>query len=221
MLDIHEQSLRQFEGHSSYFKSSINNNIIKDIYIDKQRRIWMAVFPFGITISQPQNFPFERIEHLDHNDNSLVDNQVNYIFEDSDKDIWFLTNNGVSYFNKNKNKWTNFLYSTSNNEQQGTRVFLSMIEVVPGKFILSGYMAGIYFIDKKKKKLRYFPVKDNIKFSSDKYISSIYNDEKDVLWLGGYSYLKRYNTRTNMFSFFNMNTPISHISKKKLTMNYG
>ena len=70
----------------------MNGNIINDIYIDDDQKLWMAVYPIGITVYSEKYPGYKWIQHSYDNPNSLIDNQVNYILEDSEGDIWYATN---------------------------------------------------------------------------------------------------------------------------------
>ncbi len=215
ILNIKKNQLTKFYNNiNDNFKQEVSSNIVKDIFIDEHQKIWMAVYPFGITVSSDKEQLFKIIKHYDYNSNSLVDNQVNFIYEDSDKDIWFLTNNGISCYNKMSDKWRNILYDAPKKEEDNNRVFLSMTEISPGKFLISGYMAGVYYINKNTMKAIFMPIVDSKKEHLDKYIRSIYRDNDSTVWLGGYSYLKSYNVKTKKYKIYNINTSIYFITSK-------
>ena len=87
----------------------MNGNSITDLYIDDERRIWMANFPIGITVRDNRYADFQWIKHSIGNRQSLVNNRVNAIIEDRDGDLWFATDNGISLYNDRQEQWTSFL----------------------------------------------------------------------------------------------------------------
>lgn len=80
--------------YNSY--NGMNGNSINDIYIDDEERIWMANYPIGITIQNNRYPSYKWIKHSVGNKQSLINDQVNSIIEDSEGDLWYGTNNGIS-----------------------------------------------------------------------------------------------------------------------------
>ena len=79
----------------------MNGNIVNDIFIDKDDKLWMAIYPVGITLFSNKYPGYKWIQHSYDNPNSLIDNQVNSILEDSEGDIWYATvrtNSGSAYY---------------------------------------------------------------------------------------------------------------------------
>ena len=52
--------------------NAMNGNSITDLYIDDERRIWMANFPIGITVRDNRYTDFQWIKHSIGNRQSLV-----------------------------------------------------------------------------------------------------------------------------------------------------
>ena len=77
----------------------MNGNSINDLYIDEEERIWLANYPIGITVQNNRYSSYKWIKHSIGNRQSLINDQVNSIIEDSDGDLWFGTNNGISLLN--------------------------------------------------------------------------------------------------------------------------
>ena len=79
--------------------NGMNGNSINDIYVDDEERIWLANYPIGITIRNNRYPSYKWIKHSIGNKQSLINDQVNAVIEDRDGDLWFATNNGISFFN--------------------------------------------------------------------------------------------------------------------------
>ena len=62
----------------------MNSNNINDIYIDEEKRIWIANYPEGITIIDNRYKSYNWIKHSIGNRQSLVNDQVHSVIEDSD-----------------------------------------------------------------------------------------------------------------------------------------
>ncbi len=59
----------------------------------------------------PNKYPgYKWIQHSYDNPNSLIDNQVNSILEDSEGDIWYATSNGICFYNSQNKQWKNAFF---------------------------------------------------------------------------------------------------------------
>lgn len=176
--------------------NAMNGNTIIDLFIDKERRIWLANYPIGITI-QYNNFPtYSWYKHSIGNNNSLINDQINAVIEDSQGDLWFATNNGISLYHSKTKQWTHAL-SSSHTSQSKNHVYIALCEIRPGVIWTGGYASGISQIEKAS--MRVSPISlttfNNKKYHSDKYIHTIIKDRDGIIWSGGYYNLKSINTK--------------------------
>lgn len=98
-LDMKSHHCTRFLQENYQLPNKMNGSIIKDIYIDTAHRIWNVIYPTGLTVYSEQYPAYEWITHSRNNTNSLVDNRINGIMQDSEGDTWFATNNGISCYN--------------------------------------------------------------------------------------------------------------------------
>ncbi len=109
----------------------MNGNSINDLYIDEEERIWLANYPIGITVQNNRYSSYKWIKHSIGNRQSLINDQVNSIIEDSDGDLWFGTNNGISLLNSKTGQWRSFLSSFEKNQDSRSHIFTTLCEVLP------------------------------------------------------------------------------------------
>ena len=215
-LNLGTYELTNFLNADHNHSNKMNGNIINDIYIDDDQKLWMAVYPIGITVYSEKYPGYKWIQHSYDNPNSLIDNQVNYILEDSEGDIWYATNNGVCCYRPSTKQWTNLLSTYQHDTPNQNHVFISICESRPGIILVGGYMSGMYKIDKKNMTTQYFIPQtlndDTIK--PDKYIRCIYKDWDNLIWAGGYYNLKSYDLDTKEMHCYNMDFPITYITNK-------
>ncbi|WP_455673262.1 ligand-binding sensor domain-containing protein, partial [Phocaeicola sp.] len=216
-LNLFSHQLSPYLTADHNHSNKMNGNIINDIYIDEDDKVWMAVYPVGITAYLADYPGYKWIQHSYDNPNSLIDDQVNYILEDSDGDIWYATNNGVCFYNRKSKQWRSILSSYQNDAHNQNHVFISLCESYPGKILVGGYMSGMYLIDKKSMTPHYFIPQitngwGNIR--PDKYIRCIYKDDEGMVWAGGYYNLKCYNTKTKEIDCYSMDFPVTYITSK-------
>ncbi len=173
--------------------NGMNGNSINDIYVDDEKRIWLANYPIGVTIQNNRYPEYKWIKHSIGNKQSLVNDQVNAIIEDNDGDLWYATNNGISFFNSKTGQWRSVLSSFEKPQGNKSHIFLTLCEVAPGIVWAGGYSSGIYQIDKKTFQVSYFmpPLYTHTSMRPDKYIRDIRKDSQGYIWSGGFYNLKR------------------------------
>lgn len=190
-VDTYQTEPYIIADYNSY--NGMNGNSINDIYIDNEQRIWMANYPIGITIRNNRYASYKWIKHSVGNKQSLINDQVNSIIEDSDGDLWFGTNNGISFLNSKTGEWKSFLSSFQTKEPNNNHIFTTLCEVKPGIIWAGGYSSGIYQIDKRSFATNFFTPTNyfHINMRPDKYIRDIKKDSEGYIWSGGYYNLKR------------------------------
>lgn len=170
--------------YNSY--NGMNGNSINDIYIDEEGRIWMANYPIGITVQNNRYPSYKWIKHSVGNKQSLINDQVNSIIEDSEGDLWYGTNNGISLQESKTGKWHSYLSTFENVQNSKNHIFTTLCEVSPGIIWAGGYFSGIYQIDKRTSKTTYFTpalyAREDIR--PDKYIRDIRKDSHGYIWTG-------------------------------------
>ena len=72
------------------------------------------------------------------------------VVEDSDGDLWFVTSNGISFYQTDTKEWRSFFSSFDPVPNDENHIFLALCEVSPGVMWAGGYTSGIYKIEKKK-----------------------------------------------------------------------
>ncbi|MDR0938950.1 MAG: response regulator [Mediterranea sp.] len=189
--------------YSSY--NGMNSNSVNDIYMDGEGRIWMASYHAGITMLNNKYPTYRWIRHSIGNSQSLVNDRVNAVLEDSDGDLWMGTNNGVSVQDSRNGKWRAF--QSRDNYTQGIQghIFITLCEVSPGVIWAGGYSPDIFVIDKRSGQVNSF---DPLTYTErkdirpDKYIYSMYKDSEGYVWAGGDYNLKRVDPRTRRIRFY-------------------
>lgn len=197
--------------------NKMNGNNIRALYIDAHQRIWMSVYARGITIYDRTLPDYKWYKKYIGNTNSLNDDLVNAVLEDSEGDIWFATNNGISLYRVEEDTWEHlFPWNKSEVESMKNSIFLSLCEISPGKIVTGGFMTGVYHIDKATMKVSlqtpetYIPDKENPTFTN-KYIRVIYRDSEGLIWTGGNNYLGCTNSKTREFKYYQINDPATCI----------
>ncbi len=189
------------EPHNKY---SLSSNSISAIYKDSFGYLWIGTWNSGLdrTIS-PFNSSRDKKLNLIHfksnpaDKESISDNIIQKIYEDSDRGLWVGTNNGLNFYNRGKNNFAIFQndpnnpYSLSNNEVQSC-----ILEDSQGNLWI-GTWGGLNMLssDERKKasfnpqsiKFKVFRSNpNNINSLSNNRIISAYEDRQNNLWFGTY-----------------------------------
>ena len=179
---------------------SLSGNTVSDICVDESGVVWIGTSTNGISYLDPEMPDVYRIRHERNNDNSLKSDHVNVMFQDSEGDYWYGTNNGVSLYQPRSRKWTHYLDGT---EYSG-KVVLALAEDSGGNIWVGGYGIGVYCIHKqtgrvqKKEKRNAHPEKG---MATD-YVYAIYA-EGDYVWFGGIEgEFTRYDIRTDTYTYY-------------------
>jgi signal transduction histidine kinase/ligand-binding sensor domain-containing protein/DNA-binding NarL/FixJ family response regulator len=181
--------------------NSLKGNGVYDVYCDKNKRVWISTYSGGATYFDQTNPVISQIRHMVNNSNSLGNNDVNGILEDSKGGLWFATNNGISRWNLKNNQWSSFYTDNKDHAQ----VFLSLLEDTQGHIWAGTYSSGVYLLDREtgKELAHYSTETTNGKFDNN-YIFDIFQDVKGDIWMGGVrGDLICYHPKTNSFQSFN------------------
>lgn len=196
--------------------NGMNGNSINDLYIDDEQRIWLANYPIGITVRNNRYAHYNWIKHSIGNKQSLINNQVNAIIEDSDGDLWFGTNNGISLYISKTGVWHSFMSSFEKNSFNKNHIFITLCEISPGIIWAGGYNSGLFKINKSTLDTEFFTPslysQSNIR--QDKYIRGIVKDSNGDVWSGGHYNLKRTNLKKNTIQLYSDLNSITAIVEK-------
>lgn len=204
--------------------NDMNGNSINDIYVDDEERIWLANYPIGITVRNNRFSSYNWIKHSVGNNQSLINDQVNSIIEDSEGDLWFATNNGISLYNPRTEQWHSFLSSFESTSNDKNHIFTTLCEVAPGIIWTGGYSSGLHQINKKNLSVEYFTPSlfSHLNIRPDKYIRTIMKDSQGNIWSGGYYNLKRIDISRKSIRLYNgMNSITAIIEKDSAHMWIG
>lgn len=201
-------------NYQSY--NEMNGNSINDIFVDEEKRIWLANYPTGITVIDYRYKNYHWMKHSIGNSQSLINDQVHAVIEDQEGDLWFGTNNGISLYNSKTGKWHSFLSSLDQRIKDKNHIFITLCEVSPGIIWAGGYASGIYKINKSALSVEYLSphLLSHANIRSDKYIRDIIKDSEGRIWSGGYYNLKCFDLETNHVRLYPGLNSITSISEK-------
>lgn len=181
-MNIHECIPEPFLSADFTSNYRMNTDNVADICIDRDGQLWMCSFPQGLTIRNEYYPDFNWVKRSLFKTNTLNNNSVDCIIEDSDHDLWYATDNGISLYQSKSNEWHTLL-SIADKSTNKNHYFLTLCEAEPGVILAGGYAAGIYVIHKQSKEAHF--VKPDL-ISPEKYIQTMFVDKYEhTIWMGG------------------------------------
>ena len=190
-------------------KSAITNeNPITRIYIDKNFNIWIGTYRSGLYRLDPKTG--KTINWVFDNDSpeSISNNYVSSIAEDSFGNLWIGTYNGLNEFNPEKPSagFTKYFYDKNNFNSLSNDLIWSITSSISEKNKLwIGTSNGLNELNTETISFSRItiPNPDNLKLGASvgAVIEEIVNEEK-ILWINSYAGLLRYNVNQNKFDRF-------------------
>lgn len=198
-IDINTCKVEHYISANYQSYNEMNGNNINNVFVDEEKRIWLANYPAGITVIDYRYENYHWMKHSMGNKQSLINDQVQAVIEDSDGDLWFGTSNGISLYNSRTGQWHSFLSSFDKQLKDKNHIFITLCEVSPGVIWAGGYTSGIYKINKQTLSVEYFSpyLLTAVNMRPDKYIRDMIKDSEGNIWSGGYYNLKCFDLKTN------------------------
>jgi len=161
--------------------SSLRGNGVYDIFNDQNKRIRVCTYSGGISFFDLTSPMIGQLTHTINNQNSLANNNVNKIIQDKRGNIWFATDNGLSYKESGTGKWKTFYQ----NQQGQAAVFITLCEDDQGRIWAGTYSSGIYIFDERTVREIAHYSKETTGFSlENNFVSDIFKDSQGDLWIG-------------------------------------
>ena len=184
--------------------NGMNGDNINDVYVDGEGRIWIANYPSGITVRDNRYGGYRWTRHSVGNRQSLVNNQVHDVIEDSDGDLWFGTSNGISLYKFATGEWHSFLSTFDYELEDKNHIFLTLCEISPGIILAGGFTSGLYQINKRTLTVDYIASSRffQLDLRPDQYIRDIKKDSEGNIWSGGFYNLKRIDLTGQKFRLY-------------------
>ena len=171
--DTVDNSLTPFVNTELAPEFSFTGNGIYALKNDSHGNLWIGSYTGGVTMLNLSPSPAQIITHITNNANSLVNNNVNYIIESSDGNIWYATDRGISIYNSRTGNWNNSLSGV---------VVVSLCEDGQGNILAGCYGDGVYRLGLSGNIKEHW-TQDGGALSSN-YIFAIQTDRRGKIWVG-------------------------------------
>lgn len=198
--------IRQNNMQLSHYKhvpgrpSSISDNRIQSLYIDRQGIIWVGTFN-GLN-KVDRNAPrFKLLRSNPTQANTLHNNSIWCFLETAPGKVWIGTDEGISIFNRNTHHFTILINDHApvkyDFEDKQVR---SLYQDQAGNIWIGTRNSGLYLYSMDHRQVHHFSHERNNNNSlTDNYIYDIAGTPDSNIWVATHHGLSRYNKATNRF----------------------
>lgn len=140
---------------------------------DSNGNLWIGSYTGGVTMISFSSYPIQALIHRMEGNNSLANNNVNAIIENSDGSIWYATDSGISIADARSASWRHVLEN---------EVIVTMCQTSDGDVLAGCYGEGLYLLDKSGNIKKHWTQRDGT-LPYD-YIFTVKVDYKGNIWIG-------------------------------------
>ena len=201
--------LNRFDGykfkvfkHSTLVPNCINSNELNPVFSDRHDNIiWIATERNGVNA---YNYVENKFTYYtsDNSKNCLASNGVTGISDDKAGNLWFATYNaGVDYLNKKTGEFTH--YNQTNVKGLGSNYNWCATDDRNGHLYVGHVLSGMSVISlKDRRAVNYMNDAKDPNSIPNNFVSCIFIDSKDRIWLGTNNGLALFNPETGKFKVF-------------------
>lgn len=181
----------------------IYSNIIKTIFVDDQKNIWIGTAEMGVQKHSPNKKSFYHISYDPRNQNSLSHNMIRSIFEDSEGNIWIGTlGGGLNLFSPYQNKFTHFRNNPMKVNSLSSDGVTAIHQDREGVFWIGTWGGGLNrmtFNSGRSNFKRYISDPENGSTISGNIVQAVLEDSYGNLWVGTENGLNLFNKNSSRF----------------------
>ncbi|WP_321479431.1 two-component regulator propeller domain-containing protein [uncultured Bacteroides sp.] len=141
---------------------------------DHQGNIWIGSYTGGVSVAILLKYPIITLKHERGNPQSLINNNINDIEENTNGDLWFGTDLGISIWNPSSRIWNHCLKNA---------VVVTLCRAENGSIWAGTYGDGIYLLNNRGHIIRHLTKQQG--GLTTNYVFSIKQDMDKDLWIGG------------------------------------
>lgn len=203
----------QYEHRFNYHRSGISgyhfaNKDVTCFLEDHEGNLWIGTDGGGLNVINPDASDYTHFYHDPEKPNSISDDAIISLFEDSERNVWVGTWNGLNRYDKSSNTFIRYQHDPEDNTSiSGDRIW-SMIEDSYGDIWLGTRASGLNRYDRDRDA---FEVFRSTAYEDDQHIGfdrifKIYEDSDSNIWLGsgvgGVDLMRRHHDGTFRYDHF-------------------
>lgn len=198
-LDCYDPVSGRFSHYrKSQGQSGLSSDAIYALLEDSKQQLWIATED-GLNILDPMTGRFSKLFHKPGDGNSIGDNAIQALAEDSEGNIWLGGyNNGISILNP---KTRSFSHLNTNNSSLKNNVISALLAGEDGDMWIGTMEAGLAFFDGQTRKMTLYHEQNGL---INNTINSIVKDQRGFVWLSTNQGIVRLDPVKRVFKNFNL-----------------
>jgi len=133
------------KGNDPAIPNGLQTSAIRALYVDQKDNLWIGTILGGLTRYHIPTDTWTTFQHSSTDSNSISNDEILSIIEDSKGQIWIGTENGLNLFHEESQTFTSFLPTIDKANTLHARAILSITEDDNG-FIWIGTWAGGFYL---------------------------------------------------------------------------
>ncbi len=195
-LNLYDPRRDQFSSyrHNPTDTTSLSNNNVTAVFEDSEGTLWVGTWFGGLNRldrtgqsarNQSPRFLHYRADPADPN--TLSDNRIAAIAEDSQGTLWIGTWNGLNSYDRRTHRFTRYLHDPGEPASlSGNRIWSMCVDASNNVWIAT-WGAGLSCLDRTTETFtNYRHDPDDAQTISSNLLRSVYVDTKGILWAGTY-----------------------------------
>ncbi|HGY54972.1 MAG TPA: histidine kinase [Caldithrix abyssi] len=163
---------------------SLTKTGISSLLFDKANTVWVGTVGDGLFRIFLTNGHVAHYVNDRQNQESISDNHITAIYQDTNGNIWIGTENGLNLFS-DKNRFIRFKYDVNNSNSLSHNRVLTITEDLSGLLFIGTDGGGISIYNPRSTAFNHYTYqKGNPLSLSNPYVWTIYEDDEGILWLG-------------------------------------
>ncbi len=181
--------------------NSIASNYVYSVLQDRDNKVWIGYTGSGVDVWDRSTNRITHFKYEENNPNSLNSNVIYRIMEDRSGRIWIGTQNGLCYFNRDKQNFTRYpLYINKKNNVQ-VNTILDIFEDSKGSIWVGTDMA-IFRLNLIDQSSTVFSPRNEIPY----LVTNMMEDQDHNIWMTSFNKLFKLNTTNYEFKVYNYYT---------------
>ncbi len=207
-LDTTDSVLKNYVSNSTE-ENSILHNSIWELFVDKDKRLWVGYYNKGVAVSDNLYDKFSDIKSIPNSTNSLKTSSVTGIIKDDAHNLWIATDGGgIDVYNLNTTNITHINRTdTSSYTGLTSDYIITLKKDSKGNIWAGSWDGGLYFLKKGSTKFTNYNTTNTQGNLKTNTIQSFSEDSKGLIWIAAFlDGIQSFNPKTKEFKEYDLST---------------